>query len=316
VDEQEFVLKPMNCPGHILIYQSEMHSYRDLPVKFFEFGTVYRYEKAGVLHGLLRVRGFTQDDAHIFCTPEQLQQQIIEVLEFALEMMRIFGFKYEIYLSTRPEKFAGTEEVWEMATNALTEALKAHKENFEIDPGAGVFYGPKIDIKMRDALGRSWQGPTVQVDFNNPERFDLSYIGPDGAKHRPVMIHRVVLGSLERFLGALIEHYAGDLPLWLAAQQVALLPITDKHREFAVSLQKQLENVDIRVFLDDRNENLNYKIRSAEVNKIPYLVVVGAKELAGGELGVRGRHGKDAGKFSPAGFLEFLKKEIKEKRAG
>jgi threonyl-tRNA synthetase len=314
VDEQEFVLKPMNCPGHILIYQSEMRSWRDLPLKYFEFGTVYRYEKTGVLHGLLRVRGFTQDDAHIFCRTDQLQQQIIEVLEFALEMMRVFGFKYEIFLSTRPEKFAGTEKNWEMATQALIEALKVHRETYQIDPGAGVFYGPKIDIKMKDALGRSWQGPTIQVDFNNPERFSLSYIGPDGARHQPVMIHRVVLGSLERFLGALIEHYGGDLPLWLAPVQVAILPITDKQLDFGTSLKKTFEENDLRVFLDDRNEKLNYKIRSAEVNKIPYVVVAGDKEISSGELSVRGRHGRDVGKFKMEQLVEFLKQEIKAKK--
>lgn len=314
VDGQEFVLKPMNCPGHILIYQSETRSYRDLPIKFFELGTVYRYEKAGVLHGLLRVRGFTQDDAHIFCTPPQLEGQILEVLDFAIEMMKIFGFEFEVFLSTRPESFSGTVEKWATATNALIQALKKHNLEFQTDPGAGVFYGPKIDIKMKDALGRAWQGPTIQVDFNNPERFNLAYIGPDNAKHEPVMIHRVVLGSLERFLGALIEHYSGAFPLWLAPVQIAILPIADRHADYSATLKNFFEEHNLRVFLDSRNEKLDFKIRSAETEKIPYIIVVGDKEIAAGQISVRGRGRKDLGKLRREEFLKIVAWEIKNKK--
>jgi threonyl-tRNA synthetase len=310
IDKQEYVLKPMNCPGHILIYQSKLHSYRDLPVRFFELGTVYRYERSGVLHGLLRVRGFTQDDAHIFCTPESLEEEIIKVIDFAFEMLKTFGFEWEVDLSTRPEKYAGTEENWKHATQALISALKQKGINYKIDEGAGVFYGPKIDVKMKDALGRPWQGPTIQVDFNLPERFDLNYIAEDGSKKRPVMIHRVVLGSMERFLGALIEHYGGAFPLWISPVQVMLLPIADRHAAYANQVAEQLLSQDIRVEVDNRREKINLKIREAQLQKIPYMLIVGDKEQQQSTVAVRSRSGGDLGVSDLKNFLEKLKKEI------
>lgn len=310
IDKQEYVLKPMNCPGHILIYKSKLHSYRDLPVRFFELGTVYRYERSGVLHGLLRVRGFTQDDAHIFCTPESLEVEIIKVIDFAFEMLKTFGFEWEVDLSTRPEKYAGTEENWKHATQALISALKQKGIEYKIDEGAGVFYGPKIDVKMKDALGRPWQGPTIQVDFNLPERFDLNYIAEDGSKKRPVMIHRVVLGSMERFLGALIEHYGGAFPLWISPVQVMLLPIADRHAAYANQVAEQLLSQDIRVEVDNRREKINLKIREAQLQKIPYMLIVGDKEAQQNMVAVRSRSGGDLGVSDLKNFLEKLKKEI------
>src|SRR3989339_666015 len=232
IDEQEYVVKPMNCPGHILIYGRKTRSYRDLPIRYFEFGTVYRYEKSGVLHGLLRVRGFTQDDAHIFCRDDQLEGEIIQILDFIAHVMQVFGFEYKINLSTRPEKFAGTAANWELATNILQKTLQDRGLPFEIDPGAGVFYGPKIDVKLKDSIGREWQGPTVQVDFNLPQRFDLTYVAEDGKEKTPVMVHRAILGSLERFMGALIEHYGGAFPTWLAPVQLKIIPITDRNNGY------------------------------------------------------------------------------------
>ncbi|KAF0135054.1 MAG: threonyl-tRNA synthetase [Candidatus Saganbacteria bacterium] len=313
IDEQEYVLKPMNCPGHILIYQSKLHSYRELPIRFFELGNVYRYERSGVLHGLLRVRGFTQDDAHIFCTQEQLNKEIADVLDFAFEMLKIFGFDYEVDLSTRPEKFSGTEENWKHATDALTSALNSKGIKFNIDEGAGVFYGPKIDIKMKDALGRPWQGPTVQVDFNLPERFDLSYIADDGSKKRPVMVHRVVLGSMERFIGALIEHYGGAFPLWIAPTQVIILPIADRHINYAEEIKKIMVENDIRVEVDGRREKINLKIREAQLQKIPYMFIVGDKEEQGKKIAVRARKEGDLGCMDIKAVLDKLKIEIDNK---
>jgi threonyl-tRNA synthetase len=310
IDKQEYVLKPMNCPGHILIYKNKLHSYRDLPVRFFELGTVYRYERSGVLHGLLRVRGFTQDDAHIFCTPEQLQAEIIKVIDFAFEMLKTFGFEWEVDLSTRPEKYAGTEENWKHATDALISAMKQKGIEYKIDEGAGVFYGPKIDVKMKDALGRPWQGPTIQVDFNLPERFDLNYIAEDGSKKRPVMIHRVVLGSMERFIGALIENYGGAFPLWIAPVQVMILPIADRHAAYAEQVAEQLMKQDIRVEVDNRREKINLKIREAQMQKIPYMLIVGDKEELQKVVAVRSRSGGDLGVSELNTFLEKLKKEI------
>ena len=313
IDKQEYVLKPMNCPGHILIYQSKLHSYRDLPVRFFELGTVYRYERSGVLHGLLRVRGFTQDDAHIFCTPESLEVEIIKVIDFAFDMLKTFGFEWEVDLSTRPEKYAGTEENWKHATQALISALKQKGIEYKIDEGAGVFYGPKIDVKMKDALGRPWQGPTIQVDFNLPERFDLNYIAEDGSKKRPVMIHRVVLGSMERFLGALIEHYGGAFPLWISPVQVMLLPIADRHAAYANRVAEQLLSQDIRVEVDNRREKINLKIREAQLQKIPYMLIVGDKEQQQNTVAVRSRSGGDLGVSDLKNFIEKLKKECYNK---
>ncbi len=313
IDKQEYVLKPMNCPGHILIYNSKLHSYRDLPVRFFELGTVYRYERSGVLHGLLRVRGFTQDDAHIFTTPEKLQDEIIAVIDFAFEMLKTFGFDYEVYLSTRPENSVGSDENWAHATDALINALQKKGIKYATDPGAGVFYGPKIDVKMKDALGRPWQGPTIQVDFNLPERFDLHYIAEDGSKKRPVMIHRVVLGSMERFLGALIENYGGAFPLWIAPTQVIILPIADRHLGYAEKLKQKLLDSEIRVEVDPRREKINLKIREAQVQKIPYMLIVGDKEEAAGKVAVRSRHGGDIGESGLEEFLDKLRKEIDTK---
>jgi threonyl-tRNA synthetase len=313
VDDMEYVVKPMNCPGHILIFERKTISYRDLPIRYFELGTVYRYEKSGVLHGLLRVRGFTQDDAHIFCTPDQLQDEIKSVIDFAFEMLKTFGFDYEVSLSTRPEKFVGGEENWSMATEALTTALKSRKIKYEEDPGAGVFYGPKIDIKLKDAIGRLWQGPTIQVDFNIPERFDLAYVGEDGAKHRPVMIHRVVLGSIERFLGALIEHYAGAFPTWLAPVQVSILSIADRHLEYARSVKETLMKNDVRAEVDGRREKIGLKIREAQLQKVPYMLIVGDKEAAGKTVSVRGRVKGDMGGRKVDDFTKDIVAEIKSK---
>lgn len=293
VEEKPYVLKPMNCPGHILIYQDRIRSYKDMPIRYFELGTVYRYERSGVLHGLLRVRGFTQDDAHIFCRPDQLQDEIKGVVKFALDMLETFGFKdFEVYLSTRPEKFTGSLENWGRAETALKEGLVSLGLNYEIDPGEGVFYGPKIDIKLKDALGRAWQGPTVQVDFNLPEKFDVTYIGEDGKPHQPVMIHRVVLGSLERFTGALIEHYAGALPVWLAPVQAAILTIADRQIDYAKGIYDKLFENGIRVETDFTNEKISAKILKAQMQKIPYMLIVGDKEIERETVNLRSREGE------------------------
>ncbi len=314
MDEVAYQLKPMNCPFHITIYKTHLRSYRDLPIRLAELGTVYRYERSGVLHGLMRVRGFTQDDAHIFCTPKQLTDEIVKVLDLVIYILSTFGFKeYEVYLSTRPEKYVGTLENWEAATGALRNALEVKGLPYEIDPGEGVFYGPKIDIKIKDVLGRSWQCSTVQVDFNLPERFQMEYIGEDGKPHRPIMIHRALMGSLERFFGILIEHYAGAFPLWLAPVQVVLLPIADRHHEFARSLYQQFRDAGIRVELDDRNEKVGYKIREAEVKKVPYMVVLGDREVADGRLAVRHKGEGQLGHLRPEEFLQRLQQEIANK---
>jgi threonyl-tRNA synthetase len=307
IDEKEYVLKPMNCPGHILIYQSKSHSYREMPIRYCELGTVYRYERSGVLHGLLRVRGFTQDDAHLFCTPEQLHDEISGVIEFALYMLRSFGFKeYEVFLSTRPEKSVGSDENWERATAALKDALESNGLSYQIDPGEGVFYGPKIDIKLKDALGRLWQGPTIQVDFNLPERFDVNYIGPDGEKHRVVMIHRVVLGSMERFLGCLIEHYAGAFPVWIAPVQAKVMSIGERHIEYARQVASALSAKGFRTELDVRDEKIGYKIREAQLEKVPFMLVVGDKEQEQGAVSVRSRRKGDIGSMPVDQFVAMM----------
>ncbi len=310
VEGQRYGIKPMNCPGHILIYKTRTRSYRDLPLRFFELGTVYRHERSGVLHGLLRVRGFTQDDAHIFCTPEQLEDEIIGVLDFARYMLRVFGFEeYEIFLSTRPDEYLGTEETWDHAEGALASALERVGLPYEIDPGEGVFYGPKIDVKLRDALGRRWQGPTIQCDFNLPERFDLTYVGPDGQHHRPAMIHRVVLAGIERFLGTYIEHTAGNFPVWLAPVQVRVLPIADRHNDYARHVLDQLLSRDFRAELDDSAATLSYKIRDAELMKIPYMLIVGDREQETGQVAVRSRDDGDLGPMPLEQFLARLAEE-------
>ena len=315
VDEVEYQLKPMNCPFHITIYKSHLRSYRDLPMRLFELGTVYRYERSGVLHGLMRVRGFTQDDAHIFCTPDQLNDEILKVLDFTLFILRTFGFeKYEIFLSTRPEKYVGTLENWERATNALQQALETRKLSYEIDPGEGVFYGPKIDIKIKDTLGRSWQCSTIQVDFNLPERFQVEYIGEDGQPHQPIMVHRALLGSIERFFGVLIEHYAGAFPLWLAPIQVQVIPITERQHAYAREIFEQLRQAGIRAELDVRSEKVGYKIREAEVQKIPYMVIVGDKEVESGKISVRRKGEGDLGQMELSAFLNRISEEIANKR--
>lgn len=314
VEGQQYLLKPMNCPGHILIYKRKIRSYRDLPLRWAELGTVYRYERSGVLHGLLRVRGFTQDDAHIFCRPDQLEDELVGVIDLAKFMMTTFGFEeYEIYLSTRPERYVGTLEVWKEATQALIQALKRVGMAYQIDPGEGIFYGPKVDIKVRDSLGRSWQGPTVQVDFNEPERFDVTYIGSDGLPHRVVMVHRTVLGSLERFIGCLIEHYAGAFPTWLAPVQVRILPIADRHFPYAEQVQDRLLAHKVRVEVDFRNEKVGYKIREAETQKIPYMLIVGDKEVGTNTVSVRGHRKGDLGGMDLDQFLRELMEEIEYK---
>jgi threonyl-tRNA synthetase len=314
IEEKEYIVKPMNCPGHILIWKRTKRSYRDLPIRYFELGTVYRNEKSGVLHGLLRVRGFTQDDAHIFCRHDQVQEEIIKALDFVFDMMKVFGFTYEINLSTRPEKFVGTAENWEHATSALIEALKAKGETYVVDEGAGVFYGPKIDVKLRDAIGRLWQGPTIQVDFNLPERFDLTYTGEDGKEHRPAMIHRVVLGSIERFIGALIEHYAGAFPLWLSPVQVEILPIADRHADYASKIKDELIAADIRANVDSRREKIGAKIRDAEKQRSPYMLIVGDKDIEANTVSVRARGKGDLGATKLIDLIKQLKEEIADKK--
>jgi threonyl-tRNA synthetase len=311
VEASEYQLKPMNCPFHIMIYKSHLRSYRDLPIRYGELGTVYRYERTGVLHGLLRVRGFTQDDAHLFCRPDQIESEVSHVLDFTFFMMKTFGFSdFEVYLSTRPEKAVGSEERWAQATDALEAALKGRGVAYEVDPGEGVFYGPKIDIKIKDMLGRSWQCSTVQVDFNNPERFELAYTGEDGKPHQPIMIHRALLGSIERFFGILVEHYAGAFPTWLAPVQARVLPITDKQREYADAVVKQLVTKGFRAEADTRNEKIGLKIREAEKSKIPYMLVVGEREMEAGTLSVRGRSGANLGTLPIAGLIDLIAGDI------
>ena len=313
LEGSEYQLKPMNCPFHIMIYKSHMRSYRDLPIRYGELGTVYRYERTGVLHGLLRVRGFTQDDAHLFCRPDQIEAEVSRVLDFTFFVLGTFGFtEFEVYLSTRPEKSVGSEENWTIATNALEAALKSRGVAYEVDPGEGVFYGPKIDIKIKDVLGRSWQCSTVQVDFNNPERFKLAYTGEDGKAHQPIMIHRALMGSIERFFGILIEHYAGAFPTWLAPVQAVVLTITDNQQEFAAKIVSTLKNHGFRVEADIRNEKIGFKIREAEKNKIPYMLVVGDKEVQSGMVSVRGRSGANHGSLPIEAFLELLRTDANQ----
>jgi len=314
IDDEKYLIKPMNCPFHVKIYKSKIRSYRDLPIKYAELGTVYRYEKSGTLHGLTRVRGFTQDDAHIWCTPEQLKAETEKLLKHGLAILKTFGFKnFNIYLSTRPEKFAGTEKGWKKATNVLKEILKKLNLKFQIDPGGGVFYGPKIDIKIKDALNREWQCTTIQIDFNLAERFDITFINKKGRKERPYMLHRALLGSLERFIGVLLEHYAGALPLWLSPVQVWIIPVGSNHKKYAKEITGQLLENDIRAELKDEKETVSKKIREGEVQKIPYLLVVGDKEIKKKSVRVRQRGKGDIGLMAKKKFLEKIKKET-EKR--
>lgn len=314
VEGQKYIVKPMNCLGHILMYKTKLHSYRELPLRYAELGTVYRYERSGVLHGLARVRGFTQDDAHIFCRFDQLEEEVIRVLELTRFMIDTFGFAdYKVLLSTRPEKYAGALEVWEEATETLHKALTRSGITYEIDPGEGVFYGPKIDTKIEDALGRAWQGPTVQVDFNLPQRFDVTYIGEDGQEHVVAMVHRTVLGSMERFLALLIEHYGGAFPVWLAPVQVRVIPVADRHLDYARKLEAELKSGGVRVEVDDRSERMNLKIRQAQLDKIPYMLVVGDKEVADNSVSIRRRSGEQVAAQPFDSFLETISADIARK---
>ncbi|TKB07155.1 threonine--tRNA ligase [Desulforhopalus sp. IMCC35007] len=315
IDEVEYQLKPMNCPFHIGVFNSLKRSYKDLPIRWCELGTVYRYERAGALHGLFRVRGFTQDDAHIFCMPEQLEEEIFNILDLNLHILKTFGFDdYDIYLSTRPEKSVGTDDHWNKSTEALKLALEKKGLGYVIDPGEGVFYGPKIDIKIKDQIGRSWQCSTIQVDFNLPERFEMEYTGTDNSEHQPIMIHRALMGSLERFIGVLIEHYAGAFPLWFAPVQARILNITDDQAGYAEEVFKQLRMLGLRIEKDLRNEKLNYKIREAQVAKIPYMLIIGDKEKDDGTVTVRLRNGKNLPPMSIKDFADMIDAEVKEGR--
>jgi len=312
IDDVQYQLKPMNCPFHIGIYKSQMRSYREFPLRWCELGTVYRYERTGVLHGLLRVRGFTQDDAHIFCRPDQLEDEIFNILDLNLNILETFGFdQYDVYLSTRPEKYVGSEEHWQKSTDALKQALEKRGLEYQLDPGEGVFYGPKIDIKIKDVLGRSWQCSTIQVDFNLPERFEVSYIGEDGKEHQPIMIHRALMGSLERFIGVLIENYAGAFPLWLAPVQARIMNITDAQSDYCEKVYKELRQSGVRIEKDLRNEKLNYKIREAQLAKIPYMLVIGDREVESGTVTVRERSGKNLPPMSVEDFATKIKDECK-----
>jgi threonyl-tRNA synthetase len=310
IEGKEYGIKPMNCPAHMMIYKAKTRSYRDLPIRFFELGTVHRHEKTGVLHGLLRVRGFTQDDAHIFCLPEQLTGEIIGVIDFIRDVMEVFGFEYTLEISTRPEKSIGSDADWERATMALTDALNEHHLVYEINEGDGAFYGPKIDVKIKDAIGRSWQCATIQCDFTLPERFNLKYVGSDGAEHRPVMLHRVILGSLERFLAVLIEHYAGKFPVWLAPIQVVIMNIADRHVGYAEEVKKRFVEAGIRTEFDSRNEKIGYKIREAQVQKIPYMVIVGDKEIESSQISLRSRDRGDLGSGETDKTIREIRAEI------
>ncbi len=314
IDDSDYAIKPMNCPGAMLIYKSNMYSYRDLPLKMAELGLVHRHELAGALHGLMRVRSFTQDDAHIFMLPEQVKDELINVIQLADHVYGVFGFKYHIELSTKPEKAMGTDEQWEMATNALKEALEEIGINYIINEGDGAFYGPKIDFHLEDSIGRTWQCATIQLDFQMPERFDLTYVGKDNDKHRPVMIHRTILGSMERFIGILIEHYAGKFPVWLAPVQVSILPISDKFNDYAYNVASMLKDKGVRINVDTRSEKIGYKIREAQLARNPYMLIVGEKEVENGNVSVRDREQGDIGSMKIEEFVEKIVKEIEEKK--
>ena len=314
IEGQQYFLKPMNCPFHIHIYKSSIRSYRDLPIRYAEEGTVYRYERSGVLHGLMRVRGFTQDDAHHFCRPDQMPAEIDFVLDFSLHILRSFGFKeIQAYLSTKPEKSVGEPERWQAAEAALEASLKRAGVDYQVDSGGGAFYGPKIDLKVKDAIGREWQLSTIQFDFTLPDRFDLTYVGDDGQQHRPYMVHRALLGSLERFFGVLIEHYAGAFPVWLSPVQAVMIPIADRHNDYARSVAEQLRKAGLRVTVDDRSERMNAKIRDAQNQKMAYMLVVGDKEAENGQVALRLRGGESPGPMPVADFVARAKEEISQK---
>ena len=314
IDDVDFGIKPMNCPGGMIVYKSKMHSYRDLPIRMGELGLVHRHEKSGELNGLFRVRCFTQDDAHIFCLPSQIEEEIAGVIKLVDEVYSLFGFDYSIELSTRPDDSMGSDEQWEMAENALKKVLADLNLPYELNEGDGAFYGPKIDFHIKDCLGRSWQCGTIQLDFQMPERFDLTYIGEDGEKHRPVMLHRVIFGSIERFIGNLIEQYAGAFPVWISPVQVKILPITDKEHEYAEKLRQKFEEVGIRVEVDSRNEKTGYKIREAQLEKVPYMLVVGPKEVEANSVSVRSRENGDEGSMEVEKFQERILEEIINKK--
>jgi threonyl-tRNA synthetase len=314
IEDVDYYLKPMNCPGHIMIYKSQVRSYRDLPIRLAELGTVYRFERSGTLHGMLRVRGFTQDDAHIFCTPDHVVEEISGVIELAEHMAKVFGYEFVAYLATRPEKAVGSDETWERAIEGLRFALESRGLDYKIDPGGGAFYGPKIDIKWLDALGREWTGPTIQLDFNLPERFDVNYVGEDGERHRGVMIHRTLLGSMERFVGGLIEHYAGAFPVWLAPVQASIIPITDNQIDFAKQIEKRLVDAGLRATVDESRDRMQAKIRNAQLQKVPYMLVVGKREVEQDAVAVRLRSGEDLGAMPVDEFIK-LASEIAESKS-
>lgn len=313
IDEEDFAIKPMNCPGAILVYNSDLHSYRDLPIRMGELGLVHRHELSGALHGLMRVRSFTQDDAHIFMLPSQITSEVKGVIDLVDTIYRLFGFQYHVELSTKPEKAMGSDEMWEIATEALEQALREKGMSYKINPGDGAFYGPKIDFHLRDSIGRTWQCGTIQLDFQLPERFDLTYVGEDGQKHRPVMVHRTAFGSIERFIGILTEHYAGAFPTWLAPVQVKVLPITERHAPYAKKLAEDLFNANVRVELDDRNEKIGYKIREAQLEKVPYMLVVGDREMENNTVAVRKRGQGDQGTVDYDTFKKNIIQEIVDK---
>jgi threonyl-tRNA synthetase len=316
IEGAEYFLKPMNCPFHILMYKTTLRSYRELPLRWAELGTVYRYERSGVLHGLMRVRGFTQDDAHIFCTPEQIEDEVLRVLRFSLDLLRAFGFSdFHVFLSTMPEKHVGEPERWEQAQESLRKAIEVEGLSYEVDEGGGAFYGPKIDIHVKDALGRTWQLTTIQFDFNLPERFDMTYIGEDGKEHRPYMVHRALLGSLERFFGVLVEHYGGAFPVWLSPVQVVLIPIADRHVDYAYAVAERLRAAGLRVEVDDSSERMQAKIRDAQVQKVPYMLVMGNREMEAGQVNLRMRDESVPGAMSVDEFVALAQEAVAEKRA-
>ncbi len=316
IEGKPYRVKPMNCPMHLMIYKTKLHSYRELPIRYGELGTVYRFEKSGVLHGLMRVRGFTQDDGHVIVQPELLEEEILTVFKMAIDCLKMFGFnEYKIYLATRPEKkYVGEIEKWNDAEKSLENALKKTGYDYEIDAGGGAFYGPKIDIKIKDAIGRLWQCSTIQFDFNLPERFDIYYIDKEGKKARPYMVHRALMGSFERFIGVLLEHYAGALPIWLSPVQAAVLNIAPEQEQYCKDVVKKLKEAGIRVNFDDRNEKIGHKIRENAMQKIPYLLVIGGKEVESGSVAVRARGNKDLGSMPLEKFIEFIKEDVKNKR--
>ena len=312
IEDQEYGIKPMNCVGHIKVYQSAIRSYRDLPLKFFEYGVVHRHEMSGVMHGLFRVREFTQDDAHIFCTPSQIKENVLEIVDFVNNIMKVFGFTYEMQISTKPKKAIGDDKVWEVATNALKEALSENNLPYTIDEGGGAFYGPKIDIKITDALKRKWQCGTVQVDFNLPSRFELSYIDENNQKCQPVMLHRAILGSFERFIGILIEHCAGEFPFFIAPTQVSIIPISKEHLEYAKQIKQKLNSLEIDVEILDKNETLNKKIRTAEKDHVPMILVIGDNEVANKSVALRDRRARTQSELNLSEFYELIKEKLSE----